>query len=300
MVDEEVTYVWPSPWGLSKYIYIVNRYLPFVDIFVLVRVVVRHNTVDECRVYGNVVTWLTVIGILFSEFILMMRTYAIWDRRRSILITFWVLGIAVVGPALAVTFFEQRSIEYEETPPSVVACELKHAKSRIIAVAFILLVICETTIVVLTVIKAVEHLRHSRSTWVSELYRDGLMFYLYLLAVSLANVLTPVLGPATLWNFLAPPQRVLHSIFCNRLLVLILRQWAHANLRAPSSELSPDSLSTLRTSMRLSLSTPHAQQPPGEFSSFVEGGSTFNQEAGSLEMIPITNRDGRGVEEGIS
>ncbi|KAF9005237.1 hypothetical protein BDQ17DRAFT_1354096 [Cyathus striatus] len=122
---------------------------------------------------------------------------------------------------------EIRSLKYVVTERP--GCRLV-STSPIIIVAYILLVMSETTMAVLTGVKAYRHLRHSSSPWVVRLYREGLLFYVYLLIISLANVLVPVLAPRMFANWLASPQRVLHSVLCNRVLLLILKQRSAANM----------------------------------------------------------------------
>ncbi|KAF9492418.1 hypothetical protein BDN71DRAFT_1451636 [Pleurotus eryngii] len=129
----------------------------------------------------------------------MLRTYAIWNRRRSIQLTLYILCLLVFVPSLVVTQLESASLIYG---PSEGGCNLEHA-SVIIFVAYVLLVISETIIVTLTLIKAFQHLRHTRSSWVVQLYRDGFLFYLYLLGFAVANVIVPVAGPPELANWLA-------------------------------------------------------------------------------------------------
>ncbi|KAF8966819.1 hypothetical protein BDZ97DRAFT_1657186, partial [Flammula alnicola] len=57
-----------------------------------------------------------------------------------------------------------------------------------------------------------------------------LLFYIYLLTISLANVLVPILAPRMFANWLATPQRVMHSVLGNRVLLLILKQRAASNM----------------------------------------------------------------------
>ncbi|KAF7416213.1 hypothetical protein PC9H_002478 [Pleurotus ostreatus] len=174
-------------------------------------------------------------GIFISEIILMLRTYAIWNRRRSIQITLYILCLVrhpspvvstnsrlildtlpqklVFVPGLVVTQLESASLIYG---PSEGGCNLEHA-SVIIFVAYVLLVISETSFAV-------------------------------------ANVIVPVAGPVSpsaltlsippnhtiitqpeLANWLATPQRIAHSVLCNRVLFLIFRQRTlHAHRRLPS------------------------------------------------------------------
>jgi Tfp pilus assembly protein PilN len=80
-------------------------------------------------------------------------------------------------------------------------------------------------------IKAARHIRGTSSNWVVQLYTDGLLFWVYLLTISLASILLPILAPPIFTNWLAVPQRIFHSILCTRVLLLILRQ---RNLAHPS------------------------------------------------------------------
>ncbi|KAJ8689065.1 hypothetical protein PTI98_013129 [Pleurotus ostreatus] len=230
--DQEVAYVWSSPWTFGSSLFFLNRYLPFVDTFVSLRLLTSHSqTPEQCTTQFRIVLWFIFFGIFISEIILMLRTYAIWNRRRSIQITLYILCLLVFVPGLVVTQLESASLIYG---PSEGGCNLEHA-SVIIFVAYVLLVISETIIVTLTLIKAFQHLRHTRSSWVVQLYRDGFLFYLYLLGFAVANVIVPVAGPPELANWLATPQRIAHSVLCNRVLFLIFRQRTlHAHRRLPS------------------------------------------------------------------
>ncbi|KAF8882251.1 hypothetical protein BD779DRAFT_1444921, partial [Infundibulicybe gibba] len=44
------------------------------------------------------------------------------------------------------------------------------------------------------------------------------------IAISLANVVIPIVAPSIFANWLATPQRVMHSVLCTRMILLILRQ----------------------------------------------------------------------------
>jgi len=118
---------------------------------------------------------------------------------------------------------------FSDVPTTRPGCQVGTASS-IIIFAYIRLMWSETVIVVLTVIRARQYLRHSTSPWVVQLYQDGMLFYAYLLSMSIANILVPILAPRIFANWLATPQRVLHSVLCNRVLLLILRQRSSANM----------------------------------------------------------------------
>jgi len=224
-LDREVAAIWSRPRSLGTIIFLLNRYIPFVDVIISTISRFQYLSAEECLARNQFVGWMSLIGICISEGILMLRTYAIWARSRSVMIILCSVWACTVIPALAVTQIELASLVYVQAPGP--GCSLAKA-GTIIIFAYILLMLSETTIFVLTALRAYRDLRN-RSVhrgWVIQLYKDGLFFYVYLLAISVANVLVPILGPEYMANWLASPQRVLHSVLTTRVLLLIRGQLA--------------------------------------------------------------------------
>ncbi|KAJ7724590.1 hypothetical protein B0H14DRAFT_3519565 [Mycena olivaceomarginata] len=194
------------------------------------------------RLLTTISPGLSVLGIFFSEVILMLRTWAFWDRRRIVLIWLIILGTCALVTSMVTTQLELESLDYITT--TGVGCTLAKASS-IIIFAYLSVTILETTIVVLTAVKAYRDLRYSRQPWLIQLYRDGILFFIYLLSesfnaipaseipsqltpvISLANILVPILAPSIFSNWLASPQRVLHSVLCTRVLLRIRAPPSH-------------------------------------------------------------------------
>ncbi|KAF7305600.1 hypothetical protein HMN09_00813200 [Mycena chlorophos] len=226
-LDREISAIWSNPRSIGTVVFLVNRYLPFVDILVSTTSRFQFLSPESCLVRNKFVGWMSLIGICISEGILLLRTYAIWGRSRTVLIILCAVWACTVIPALVVTQIELASLVY--VPADGVGCELAQAGS-IIIFAYILLMLSETTIVILTALRAYRDLRNQNlhRGWLIQLYKDGLFFYFYLLAISIANVLVPILGPEYMANWLASPQRVLHSVLTTRVLLLIRGQVAAA------------------------------------------------------------------------
>ncbi|KAJ4491797.1 hypothetical protein C8R41DRAFT_366820 [Lentinula lateritia] len=158
------------------------------------------------------------IGIVISELILTLRTYAVWERKRSILIILIILTVVFLVPAIVFTQLAVSSLRFL----SHGGCRMTSA-SNIIFLAFCLLTIYESILAILIAIQACKHLRQTRSPWVTKLYKDGIMFYVYLLILSCANIVSCLLAPA-LGPWLQAPQRVVHSVLCTRVLFLIFQR----------------------------------------------------------------------------
>ncbi|CAA7269379.1 unnamed protein product [Cyclocybe aegerita] len=268
-LDQEVAYVWKNfQWSVGVVLFLLNRYLPFIDTFVSLRLKLSYVTPETCDTQFKVVSWFIVTGIIISETILLLRTYALWERKRWVVILLAVTATAAFIPAIVITQLEILSLRYVQN--DFPGCRVSQA-SPIVIVAYILLMVLETTMAVLTGIKAFRHLRHSNSPWVVQLYRDGLMFYVYLTCISIANVLVPILAPRTFSNWLATPQRVMHSVLCTRVLFLILKQRNAANM-------------TVRRPGRRSGGSPRHQDPV--FTSFYDEELSTN-----MTIIPPNDTD---------
>ncbi|KAL0954750.1 hypothetical protein HGRIS_003702 [Hohenbuehelia grisea] len=123
-------------------------------------------------------------------------------------------------PSAAIAYLEVSTLKYRQLKGNESGCQLAHA-SPIIFIAYVLLMGLETTIVGLTMYQAIRHLRFTKSAWIVSFYRDGLLYYFYVLGISTANVLIPVLAPPSFSNWLATPQRVIHSVICTRVLLFM-------------------------------------------------------------------------------
>jgi len=241
-LDQEIAYVWSNPRSFSSMLFFINRYVPFIDTFLSLALKFSIKQREKCLMYYTIVTWLIILGTIFSEVILMLRTYAIWERNRVMRIFLSFLAALILIPGVILTAIEIHSLNYSRKRHG---CHLVHA-SPVILAAYLLLVLSETILVVLTTIKAYKHFRHSQAGWVRQLYKDGILFYFYILAISLANIIVPFVAPTVFANWLASPQRVVHSILCNRVLFLIFRQRSVSSM---TNRLSPDSDSDILTEL---------------------------------------------------
>ncbi|KAJ4463351.1 hypothetical protein C8J55DRAFT_610418 [Lentinula edodes] len=216
---QEIELVWRSPFSLASMMFFVNRYLPFFDRIVSVNFNFNASiSAEQCLFQAQAISWLMFIGIVISELILTLRTYAVWERKRSILITLIILTVVFLVPAIVFTELAVSSLRFI----SHGGCRMTSA-SNIIFLAFCLLTMYETILAILIAIQACKHLRQTRSRWVTKLYKDGIMFYVYLLVLSCANIVSCLLAPA-LGPWLQAPQRVVHSVLCTRVLFLIFQR----------------------------------------------------------------------------
>ncbi|KAL1701748.1 hypothetical protein EV121DRAFT_293978 [Schizophyllum commune] len=280
---DQVNHVWAPPYSYGTFLYILLRYFPFVDGIMAVELVFDHPAPIRCRTENRVVTCVIVIGILVSEGVLAMRTYALYNRTRWISYVLGGIWVCTVLPALAISGVELASLE---------------------------------SILGLTVVMGIRHLRRISNAqahgWVFKLYRDGVVFYLSIVLISLLNVLLPIID-ADYANWLASPQHTVHGICSCRILMLILKQKRSSRSRtrsgggrttstAPTMTLdTEDILSTMPTAWITTNDTDNFDKPPqgGEYATPYLAvhtmRDTHDAEAGGLRYA-VYEREADGIE----
>ncbi|KAL1742517.1 hypothetical protein HDZ31DRAFT_65905 [Schizophyllum fasciatum] len=270
---DQVDYVLTPPYSYGTLLYLLLRLFPFVDGIMAVELTFAHPSAIRCRTENRIVTCVIVIGILLSEGVLALRTYALYNRTRWISYVLGGIWMCTVVPALVITGLELASLEYHYSP--LPGCHYAHA-SPIIIGAYLLLVVSETAVLGLTIAMAIRHLRRATRAahgWVFKLYRDGVVFYMSVVLISLLNVLLPIID-ADYANWLASPQHTIHGICSCRILMLILKQRRASRSRArsgrttstvPTTALDTDDaiLSTMPTAWITTDDDEDLDKPPG-------------------------------------
>jgi len=222
--DQEVKRVWLRPCSLGKSLFFLNRYLPLFSLTLVYLGFKIGLSAAGCRRLYTTTAWLSRFEISVAQAILYLRTIALWARNRWILRSLVVLWMSIAVPSILVTKTYTDSLRfYAGHLEPFKGCIVVNT-NPIIFVAYVLLLVSETTVVILTMIRAYKHLRHSNSWWVHQLYARGFLFYFYLLGFTLLNMTFIILAPVHLKSMFTPMQVALHSIFCNRVVFVILSQ----------------------------------------------------------------------------
>ncbi|KAI5116447.1 hypothetical protein M0805_009916 [Coniferiporia weirii] len=231
-IDEEVALVWPSKWGWPKVLYVLNRYLVFADPALLIYVLIFGRDAKTCVVTFQTLGGTTAFGFVVAQIILAMRTWAVWARRRSVTVTLVVLIVAALSLDIYVLKRYLGGVSYVTLfTSSIDGCLLQFA-NRFVYVDFIDVIVLETAMLVLLVIKALEYFKHSRNSLMVRMLNDGVVYFVYIFITSVVNLCTIILAPVELHNMFIVTQRVFHSIFCTRVLLHIRGAYTNKMLLA--------------------------------------------------------------------
>ncbi|KAF5326998.1 hypothetical protein D9619_004739 [Psilocybe cf. subviscida] len=94
----EFEHIWKAKWNVIKVVYLVQRYLPFIDSCYLgmYRQLAYHIPLKECRILPFASGLTSIVGISLAE---SFRVYAVWARNKYIAMGLIIVGMVLTGMA---------------------------------------------------------------------------------------------------------------------------------------------------------------------------------------------------------
>jgi len=96
----EINLIWVQRWSIGKILYIVTRYSGFLDASFFLWY--SFSTIESCRDSFSAAVWSVTIGISICHVVLVIRTFAIWERNIGVLV--YVCLLEVVHRAFHLAF----------------------------------------------------------------------------------------------------------------------------------------------------------------------------------------------------
>ncbi|KLO08529.1 hypothetical protein SCHPADRAFT_606289 [Schizopora paradoxa] len=284
---DEVEFIWLARWSAGKVLYIASRYLAFIDLSLLVVYVTDwHLTPMACMRVFRTSSWLEVAGVLIAEVLLIIRTFALYDRSKAILVYLIFLKIALTIPAIVLINNTFHSFDYISSPaPSILPCMaiLQNGHSKM-WFAFLCIAIFDLSehpflrgcffignssqpadIVTLTLFRAISswrslgRLNTRQAPLLTTLYRDGIIYFVCLFATSLSNVFVMKTKADTAYFLtLIGFQRMLHALLSSKIIINVRKSTA-STWTSPSTLPDPLDDSSLRASRMAAMPLEFAQ-----------------------------------------
>ncbi|KAJ6545677.1 hypothetical protein B0H19DRAFT_1267062 [Mycena capillaripes] len=219
--DLEASLIWPTRMSFSKTLFILARYTPFFDVPVGLYYLLRTNVAsDDCFNLNVASTSMSVFGIVIGELILVVRTYALSGRDRTVLMVFGVIYLIEAFATVILIGLFLRSMKFG--PPllqAIPGCNETGGNFILVGVCFIIVLLNETVLMSYTLWLGYRKYRHFRNPFIAILYRDGITYFVFLFLGSAANVTILLAGEGELQELLNKFLRIMHSVLCSRVLL---------------------------------------------------------------------------------
>ncbi|KAF8997465.1 hypothetical protein BDQ17DRAFT_1363170 [Cyathus striatus] len=216
----EISYIWKSQSRLSllDILYLVTRYLPIANLVLTYKydIAFTSPTTDShsCPVIFAANGWLSLVGVALAEIVLSLRTWALWGKDRRVLYTLsasfiisWIVSFVILGRFL---------VTLSRYP---ICGQISGGHSSFIVV-FTMIFALEAVILGLTVLHALRNRKMCWSSTQKVIYRDGIMYCTFLLAISIINIFL-LATKSSYANLLFNTERMTHSIFVGRIILHI-------------------------------------------------------------------------------
>ncbi|KAH6885568.1 hypothetical protein BKA70DRAFT_1466023 [Coprinopsis sp. MPI-PUGE-AT-0042] len=228
-LTSEAQYIWTSRWSMGLGLFYLNRYLVFIDQGLLYDFANMANPSDViCERVFKAGVWIFVIGENISTIILFLQTYAVWGGKPSVVYPLGLLQFAKVVTSTVLTHLEWNPATYPviSTPKGLKCFIVSAAAFKLARWRYVIFSLVEAVTVFATLFRARYHITRSNSSWIAQLYKNGILFSVVIVAMSIANVLMPLIkwkSPGMI-GLLTNPQRILDSLLCNRVMFVMFKQ----------------------------------------------------------------------------
>ncbi|TDL25205.1 hypothetical protein BD410DRAFT_630709 [Rickenella mellea] len=237
-LPDEVALVWPSSWTLSKCLFLLNRYFAFIDPIMLIYVLMVEDDVEACVSKFHTLAYICVLGFIVGQCILILRAYAVWGTHfNNLFAVMFCIILCTFGLAVWAESKYLGGVFSTGVPAKGMRGCTLFFKNRLLWIDLVLVTVVEFTSTGLLVIKAIQHFRITRSSLMTTIYHDGVLYFACVLATTVANLIVVLSASADINNFLIVVQRVLHSVLCSRVLLHIRSAY-----KAQQRHLTGDSL----------------------------------------------------------
>ncbi|KAF9070047.1 hypothetical protein BDP27DRAFT_654999 [Rhodocollybia butyracea] len=236
-IGNEVRYIWRRPVSMSSGAFVIARYGAMAEM-ILILVPNLRGPVENSLLTGAGI--LRLILILASGFIVAIRTWAIWNRSRRILIALTIFSLATMIPAVVIV--GERIVLTRVVPLAIPEFE-KICRITIggftakFIVPYIMIIVYESINLILALIRIVKWRKtipeNVRAPIIDTLWRYGIMHCLLMLVLALLNTGIVLQRVSQVRSGGSQLQAVFQSILSTRIVLRLSRSGDSGDITAP-------------------------------------------------------------------
>ncbi|KAF9267105.1 hypothetical protein L218DRAFT_718685 [Marasmius fiardii PR-910] len=250
----EVEHIWLSPFNWITVLYLVQRYLPFVDTFGVLLYGVFFPTVSsqKCSVINHFVHGLHLFGITLSEVVLTARVYAacklrfssraLWKTLAIVFAIFWIpiyitteitpqktSPFGNVGHDVTMSGIE--TLSGDSLWPSTTCIMHSHSPEPLLYLAFVFAGAYGTVLLIMIIIAGYPIYKVQGYSQVFRVvYSEAIMFSIIFIAITIANEVVILTSPEIYASLLMPLTRIIHVTLTSRTVLNIREAMTRSNV----------------------------------------------------------------------
>ncbi|KAJ7855001.1 hypothetical protein B0H14DRAFT_749105 [Mycena olivaceomarginata] len=247
---DELRFIWVQRHSTSTILFWVARYAAMAS-----TIVTLCQTPTTSLLLANLDTGLRSIAIVAAEVILAVRTWAIWERKKSILIFLCLVSAAALGGS---TIMIVRGINNTHKSLDGDCTVIMNPRSQAYLIPYVVVIAYETMTMSLSaarILKWRSQITPSTQTpLLDTLWNDGLMYFTWMIALGIVNIIIILHGDVHVRTGGAQLQTSFHSILSTRI-ILHLAKLGRPRRRQNRTTSASAPVSSLFTPTTLVMST---------------------------------------------
>jgi len=225
-----VSLFWIAPWKTSNLLFFCMRYLPFATSGVVLYYYFWPTANQEtCLIAYEFLSWMILVCLCLSEAILTIRTWAVWERNRILGILLSLFFVTIWTCVFIVLQRSMDKVRYVSTTLFPNGCIVAVTGLHDYIIVWSLLMGFQLGTFILMSIKGYQSFKHSQLSN-SELYRviyvNGILYYIYLFALTAINLIIPLVLSHDSSPFF---RHIMQSLLTCRMLFELRQQGKHAS-----------------------------------------------------------------------
>ncbi|PFH51270.1 hypothetical protein AMATHDRAFT_59257 [Amanita thiersii Skay4041] len=216
----EVKYVWQSHWSIIKVMYLIMRYVPFFTMTCVILIDVPGRSPETCSKLMDLCCYGVLIAIFAAEAILTLRLWAIYLRNRRVGV---LLFVAYFGMMITIFIVVPQLLDLVKfaslSSPNGQICYIASADKKLVFFWFVWAGYdaFQCTLLAYKAYKAFKH--GGRSRLVKLLYRDGILYYIFMMVMSMLCMVLALLLPVEYLRLTAEPTHIIHTALTARIVL---------------------------------------------------------------------------------
>ncbi|KAK0463232.1 uncharacterized protein EV420DRAFT_1162442 [Desarmillaria tabescens] len=191
---DELRFIWkPRRITLTSVSYLLSRYPVLATTILILLPSYTIQEGNETLLLSQIAIVLRLASIVSSEFILAVRTWAIWEKSRRILMILTVFSVAAVVPAAVVIAKDVSTSEVDPVYAAYPECRALISTVRdAYVVPYVLTILYEGVTLSLSLIRITRWRRripkNVRAPLLDTLWRDGVFYFSWTLMLGFLNI----------------------------------------------------------------------------------------------------------------
>ncbi|KAF9466686.1 hypothetical protein BDZ94DRAFT_1319210 [Collybia nuda] len=221
---EEVDLIWKSHWSVTKGVYLWNRYFALFTLGLNTSIRLREMKTDRvCGTYLQILSVNATLIICTVDFVLMLRVWVLYGRLKAVL---YVMIPSIIFEVIVMAYLGSATISglnpYVHIGPALLGCYSLAIVPKMYNIYPVPPLLVTSVMFSLTAYKCAQTLygygRHGMPI-VSLFLRDGVFWFLAVLAVGLPHMILSYVARLSLVTVMIGPSLAVYSIVVSRALI---------------------------------------------------------------------------------